>query len=282
MRPMQTLWAVAFSFGAVGCVSSVPPRELLDARAAYDRASQGPTAKINPAELHTAHDALTLAENSLQSHGDTEETRSLAYAAERQIQTAESHTREMQSTQQTDKLVAEINASAMAALGRANQQLATQQQRLQVESSRRQDAERRAAQAAADLVRVATVKEEPRGLVITLSGSVLFTSGKATLLPSAQAKLSEVANELTKQDPDSKIVVEGHTDSQGSDAFNRDLSQRRAENVREYLVSHGIAADRVTAKGFGPDRPVGDNNSPEGRANNRRVEIVIQPPSPGK
>ena len=117
-------------------------------------------------------------------------------------------------------------------------------------------------------------------MVITLSGSVLFASDKSDLLPAAQAKLNEVANALTKEDPTSKMVVEGHTDSQGTAAHNQDLSQRRAQSVRDYLVSRGIASDRVTAQGFGLTRSIADNNSPEGRANNRRVEIVVQPANP--
>ncbi len=277
MSSSRTIGQLLVLASMVGCVSSVPPQDLLDARNAYDRASRGPSAQLNPAELHTARDSLSAAERSLQANGDTEETRTLAYAAERQIQTVEARTREMQANQQREQLVAQMNASALAALGRANQQLATQEDRLQMEGARRQDAEQRAVLAAAALVRIASVKQESRGLVITLSGSVLFTSGQAILLPSAQAKLSEVAAALSKQDPQSKIVVEGHTDSQGPDAFNRDLSQRRAENVRDYLVSHGIAPERVMARGFGPDRPVADNASPEGRADNRRVEFVIQP-----
>jgi outer membrane protein OmpA-like peptidoglycan-associated protein len=131
-----------------------------------------------------------------------------------------------------------------------------------------------------DLARVASVKQEARGMVITLSGSVLFASAKAELLPSAQAKLSEVADALIKSDPDSKMVVEGHTDSQGPASFNQDLSQHRADAVRSYLTSHGVAPDRITAQGFGSSRPVADNNSAEGRANNRRVEIIVQPSSP--
>lgn len=113
-------------------------------------------------------------------------------------------------------------------------------------------------------------------MVITLSGSVLFASAKSDLLPAAELKLNEVADVLTQQDPDSRIVIEGHTDSQGKADRNQVLSQQRAESVRAYLVSRGIAADRVTATGYGPTRPVADNKSAEGRANNRRVEIVIQ------
>ena len=113
-------------------------------------------------------------------------------------------------------------------------------------------------------------------MVITLSGGVLFASAKAELLPEAVIKLNTVAEALTQQDPDSKMVVEGHTDSQGAAGYNQDLSQRRAEAVRAHLVSRGIAADRITAQGFGLTRPVADNTSTEGRANNRRVEIVVQ------
>jgi outer membrane protein OmpA-like peptidoglycan-associated protein len=116
-------------------------------------------------------------------------------------------------------------------------------------------------------------------MVITLSGGVLFASGKSELLPAAQLKLNSVADALMQQDPDSKMVVEGHTDSQGGDAYNQDLSQRRAQTVRDYLVSRGVAADRATAQGFGPSRSIADNKSAEGRANNRRVEIVVEPKS---
>jgi outer membrane protein OmpA-like peptidoglycan-associated protein len=82
---------------------------------------------------------------------------------------------------------------------------------------------------------------------------------------------------LTRQDAESKITVEGHTDSQGVASYNQDLSQRRAQSVRDYLVSRGIATDRITAQGFGLTRPIADNGSPEGRANNRRVEIIVLP-----
>ena len=114
-------------------------------------------------------------------------------------------------------------------------------------------------------------------MVITLNGSVLFTSAKWELLPAAQLKLNDVAKALTEQDPDSKMVVEGHTDSQGMAASNQELSQKRAQAVRDYLVSRGIAADRITAEGFGSTRGVAGNDTAEGRANNRRVEIVVKP-----
>jgi len=148
---------------------------------------------------------------------------------------------------------------------------------LELEKKQREEAEKRAAQANADLARIAAVKQEDRGTVITLSGSVLFASNKYELLPAAQAKLGQVAEALLANDPDSTFVVEGHTDSQGKAALNQTLSENRARAVRDYLVEHGVAADRITSTGLGPSRPVAENSSAEGRANNRRVEIVIQP-----
>ena len=133
-----------------------------------------------------------------------------------------------------------------------------------------------AREALAALSKLTAVKEEARGLVITLSGSVLFQSDQATLLPDAQARLGDVAAALLASD-DKQILIEGHTDSQGTEAHNRDLSLRRAEAVRGYLTSRGYDISRVRAVGIGESRPVSDNGTAEGRANNRRVEIILEP-----
>ena len=260
------------------------PQDLVAARGAYDRASHGPAAQLDPADLHVAKETLDLAEKSFADNGDTRETRDFAYTAERRTEIAESHARTMQFDQQKATIVAQMNAgqtaalrSTAAALGQANQQIASQGQQIMTEQQRRVEAEKRAAQLAADLASIASVKQEPRGMVITLSGSVLFASAKSDLLPAAETKLSDVAKALAQQDPTTRILVEGYTDSQGGASYNQGLSQRRADSVREYLVSHGLASSRVTAEGFGLAKPVADNASPEGRANNRRVEIVVQP-----
>lgn len=289
---MKTIHILGFfTLLGISACASVAPKELVSARAAYGRAAKGPAAALNPTDLHTAKESLDAAEVSFESEGDTQLTRDLGYVAERRTQTAEARARGMQTLALRDEVIARMHetteAQAQAAstqLGLANRQIASQGQALQsqgaalaTEVQRRQDAEKRAAQAAIDLAKFASVKQETRGMVITLSGAVLFLSGKADLLPAAQAKLNEVANALTKEDPNSKIIVEGHTDSQGSDASNQDLSERRARSVRDYLVSRGIAADRLTSQGFGSTHSIADNKSPEGRANNRRVEIVIPP-----
>ncbi len=284
---------LVLAISSVGCATAGPPADLVTARASYDRAQHGPAAKLNPADLHTAKNAMDAAERSFAEDGDTRETRDLAYVADRRARIAEvraSATRSSQDQQQTiDAMHAAETAQSKATsakLGAANQQLAAQGQAMQnkdqqlaAEREARAEAEKRAALAAADLARIASVKQEARGTVITLQGGVLFASAKADLLPSAQLKLNMVADALTQQDPDAKMVVEGHTDSQGGSGYNQELSQRRAQSVRDYLVSRGIAADRVTSQGFGSSRSIADNKSAEGRANNRRVEIVVEPKS---
>jgi outer membrane protein OmpA-like peptidoglycan-associated protein len=267
-----------------GCATVAAPADLVTARTTYNRVEQGAAAKYNPSDLHTAKLALDAAETSFTENGDTVETRDLAYTAERRAQIAEVRADATQSTENQQQTVNAMHAdqtaqvkSTSAKLGAANEQLALQGQALASEREARAAAEKRAAQSAADLAKFAAVKQEPRGMVITLSGSVLFASAKSELLPSAQLKLNSVADALIQQDPDSKMVVEGHTDSQGGDSYNQDLSQRRAQVVRDYLVSRGIASDRVSSQGFGSTRSVADNKSAEGRANNRRVEIVVAP-----
>ncbi|MBE0604510.1 MAG: OmpA family protein [Deltaproteobacteria bacterium] len=137
------------------------------------------------------------------------------------------------------------------------------------------DSEKRTADAMAELALLAAVKEEERGLVVTLSGGVLFRSGDSNLLSSAQVKLNQVADALLAIRA-RNLIVEGHTDSQGSTSYNQGLSRRRAEAVRDYLVQRGYPADRIQTRGMGEGNPIADNASPEGRANNRRVEIVME------
>ncbi len=272
---------------ATGCAAALPPQDLITARASFGKASQGPAATLAPADLHTASDALSVAEDAFKRDGDTASTRDLAYVADRRARIAEARGETLQSNQEAaattkrmhDAETAQL-ASTSGALGRANMQLTLQGQDLANETQRRQAADARAAKAAADLAAFASVKQEARGMVITLSGGVLFVTNKSDLLPTARAKLDHVAEALSTQDTDSKIRVEGYTDSQGTATYNMELSERRARSVMDYLVGHGIAADRVTSEGFGLNQPIADNASPEGRANNRRVEIVVTPAAP--
>src|SRR5947209_4887276 len=103
-----------------------------------------------------------------------------------------------------------------------------------------------------------------------------FETGKATILPDSETVLSEIAKML-QQNADVKVSVEGHTDNVGSAASNQALSEKRAQAVVAWLTSHGIAASRLAAKGWGSSKPVEDNTTEDGRAKNRRVELVKVP-----
>ena len=252
-----------------GCAGTTP-KELSDARDAYRGAAEGPAAKYNPAQLHTAREALTLAERTFEEEGDNTRTRDRAYVALRKAQLADTQARiDQHSTELGNRQAQQQDAQAQDLVQTRNQ--------LQAEAQRRTEAEARAARAAEELSKLAKVKQEQRGMVITLSGSVLFASDKAELLPAAQQRLSDVARALKEGNPEATIVVEGHTDAKGSETYNLDLSARRAEAVRRYLVSQGVPEQRVQAQGLGFARPVANNKTAEGRANNRRVEIVVQP-----
>jgi outer membrane protein OmpA-like peptidoglycan-associated protein len=117
------------------------------------------------------------------------------------------------------------------------------------------------------------LRETESGVVVTL-GDVLFSSGQAQLVEGGRSSLEEVVD-LLQTEPDKKIRVEGHTDSRGDAEANLQLSQQRAESVREALISLGVASDRVTASGMGEDFPISSNEDEEGRALNRRVDVIL-------
>ena len=269
---------------ASGCGAAAPPKELSDARAAYARAEKGPANALNPAQVHEAKLLLDDAEAAFEDKPTAPETIDKAYMALRKAELAAARAGEMKAEKAIADAELALGRNTKAELDAARKQLsaaerkaALSEQQLQQERKARLEAEKRAKEALENLAKVASVKQETRGTIITLSGSVLFASGKSALLPGAMASLDNVVTAL-QSTPGREVTVEGHTDSQGSRGLNMDLSQARAESVRSYLVNHGIAPDQVKARGLGPDRPVADNKTAEGRANNRRVEIIVSPP----
>ncbi|HMI87938.1 MAG TPA: OmpA family protein [Polyangiaceae bacterium] len=255
---------------------------MADARTAYQRASSGPAARENPAQVHVAEQALSVAEKTFDDEGDSDKARDRAYVAIRKAELAEVQAdiaqlaKQTAEAQQRSQLAnARTQEQMRNQLGNATAQLAAQRQELDTERQARAEAEKRAADTRAALERIAAVRSDNRGVIVTLPGGVLFASGKSELLGTAKTKLSEVATVLSK-DPNAKLTVEGYTDSRGSDQLNNELSEKRAEAVRSFLVSRGIAAANIVAEGHGKDKPIADNATAEGRANNRRVEIVVQ------
>lgn len=293
--------SVLASLGLAACAHQ-PSRELVDARRAYAHAEQSPAATEVPAELHKARMSLDKAESAF--HSESADERDLAYVAERKAQLAEVLANKSKHADQKEtaeaRLAREKDANRIqtkeelertkADLANAQNTADAQNQRANAADTKAAEADTKAAEAnkrAADadrqvkamqleLAKFAAVKEEPRGVVITLSGSVLFASDKALLLPEARTRLGQVSAALLET-KERRLTVEGYTDSQGKDAYNLDLSQRRADAVRTYLVSNGYPADLVVAHGSGKSMPIADNNTAEGRANNRRVEIIIAP-----
>jgi len=118
------------------------------------------------------------------------------------------------------------------------------------------------------------IVEIEKELTITALGDVLFEFGKADLSVEAINVLDKVVS-ILKDYPKSKISVEGHTDSKGSQKYNINLSQRRADSVARYFIEKGIPGDHIAAIGYGEDAPVAPNNTNEGRAKNRRVVIIL-------
>jgi outer membrane protein OmpA-like peptidoglycan-associated protein len=116
-------------------------------------------------------------------------------------------------------------------------------------------------------------RDTARGLVVNMS-DVLFDSGKYTLRPLAREKLSKISG-IVLAYPSLKLAVEGNTDSVGTESFNQELSEKRAEGVRSYLTQQGVPGTSTTATGFGKTRPIASNDTSEGRQQNRRVELIV-------
>lgn len=110
---------------------------------------------------------------------------------------------------------------------------------------------------------------------VALPSGILFDLGKDALKPSAKESLSKAA--LTLKDSQTNIIIQGHTDSTGSDAVNQPLSERRAQRVREYLVSQGVPGSKMTSVGYGSSRPAVPNDTEANRALNRRVQLELSP-----
>src|SRR6478736_4983476 len=282
--PMKiSIIALVTSFLSVtACAATTPSPELVGARQSYDQARTDPNAKLVPDSVLSVKQALDKAESVHEKSPQSDEDRSFTYVAQRRAEqslalgaNAKAKQDQIASTARYGQLQDSLRTSAVAQLGverNATNQLGTQLAQSQTGLA---EANARTARAMESLAKIAQVKEEARGMVITLSGQVLFVTGKSELLPSAQDQLSAVAKALQDQGELRPIVVEGYTDSVGSQSNNMKLSRDRAEAVRSFLLSKGLRSDKVTAVGKGTSSPVASNDTADGRANNRRVEIVV-------
>ncbi|MFH1380129.1 MAG: OmpA family protein [bacterium] len=129
-------------------------------------------------------------------------------------------------------------------------------------------------QQAKKIIKSGVIKEETRGLAVNFSSQVMFDIGKSTVKARALETLDELAT-LLNEYKENKLLIEGHTDSVGSSVMNQRLSEARAQAVSKYLIKNGVAEMRIETIGFGETKPIADNKSVEGKARNRRVEIII-------
>lgn len=127
-----------------------------------------------------------------------------------------------------------------------------------------------------DAIADANVERREESFIVMFPSDVLFDVGSAALAPGAYSRLDTVAESLMRY-PDTEVVIKGHTDSSGSETANLRLSEDRADSVRRYLVAEGVPSYRITAIGFGEAMAVATNSTPEGRQQNRRVEIEVRP-----
>jgi outer membrane protein OmpA-like peptidoglycan-associated protein len=229
-------------------------------------------------QLDTLRQSLE-AEAAARAQRDKQEQEAIAAALARRQQ-ADAEAAALRAQAENAVQQAQVaQAAAQQASAQAQQaQAAAQSAQTQLEDTRQKlaqsDAETRRLRIQNELSRIASTRSEQRGLIVTLNGGILFDTGKSALKPGAKSTLSKIAKQL-QTDPSLKIAVEGHTDNVGSTATNQSLSEKRANAVREYLVSAGISADHITATGKGEEAPIATNKTAAGRQQNRRVELVI-------
>lgn len=264
--------------------------ELEQARVDVQTLQQDPLAQQAASqELSNARSSLDAADTALKNH-DQKQVLHYAYLASQQAKTGEERIAEQRAKHEAAQGEADRNrvlleartheaeeATAEARAQTQQAQSATAEARTQTQQAEAAKQEALAAKAETeDMQRQLAdlqAKQTERGMVLTLS-DVLFDTGKATLKPGAESALDRVAQFMQKNDG-TKVIIEGHTDSQGSETYNQELSQRRAQAVSDALASRGVDRGRVGALGRGEALPVASNDTSAGRQQNRRVEIIF-------
>lgn len=262
---------LALALFAAGCASTPKADPEVTALRSKLTELQGNTqlAPYAPTAVADADRAVSAAEAAVSSKKDKGTVEQLTYLANSKIDVATAQAQQRLGEEQFKQLSDQRNqvlldarsqeaaaAKAAAASAKADAEAA----RAQAEMLRRQISELNA-------------KQTDRGLVVTL-GDVLFSTGKSDLKSGATANLNKLVAFL-KQYPERSVIIEGHTDSTGSDEINQKLSEQRANAVKAFLVSGGIDDTRISTAGKGKADPVADNKTASGRQQNRRVEIVI-------
>jgi outer membrane protein OmpA-like peptidoglycan-associated protein len=245
--------------------ASAPQRndQLEQARAEVQTLSADPLAQqAASGDVDAARASLNQADTAFQQKAPPEKVNQLAYLALRHAQAGEARISEARSRQEVARAQQDRDRILLQARERETQNAKTETAVAQTQLSA-------ARQELADL----QAKQTDRGLVLTL-GDVLFDTGRATLKPGADREMDRLAQAL-KDNSNTRVIIEGHTDSVGSDDYNMALSERRADAVADALRTRGVPSDRYEVKGLGKSFPVASNDTQAGRQQNRRVEIVF-------
>jgi outer membrane protein OmpA-like peptidoglycan-associated protein len=248
--------------------------EVNEARARIATLAQSPLAdQAAKQDLGAARSALAQAEQALEKGEDEEIVAHLAYLAERRAEIGIERVQEAEARQKIEKAESERDAVLLQArtteartaeaAAQASEQSALQS-RAELEELERQ-------------YQALAAKKTERGMVLTL-GDVLFDTDKATLKPGAMSEIERLANFL-KQNPETRVRIEGHTDSVGEEAYNEELSRERAQAVANALGGLGVSSERTEIVAKGEGFPVVSNSTSAGRQQNRRVEIVFSDPA---
>jgi outer membrane protein OmpA-like peptidoglycan-associated protein len=256
---------------AAGCATTPVHSDRLDeARAEVEKVSADPLAQQAAGkDVEEARKDLQRADAALQQRQPPQDIDHLAYLALRHAQSGEARIADARARQQVAQAQEERNRI----------QLQEREQEVNKARNAAENARNTAAAAQSELANARQelqdlqAKQTARGRVMTLS-DVLFDTGQATLKPGADRALDRLA-QFMKDSPGTDVLIEGHTDSVGTDDYNLGLSQRRAQAVADALSSRGVSGDRVQTKGLGKAYPVASNDTQAGRQQNRRVEIVF-------
>jgi outer membrane protein OmpA-like peptidoglycan-associated protein len=241
--------AVASAILLAAC-SSTPEQipELDAARASVPKLEASPRAGVAAANIAEARKALDRANALAEKDKDIDDIRYEANVASAQAQIAETKIDTVVAREEVEKGTAERQQVLLEARTRETERVQQELRDLQA-------------------------KQTERGMVLTL-GDVLFDTGKATLKPGAYTTIDRLAQVLNSS-RSSRVVIEGHTDSVGSDATNQALSEQRAQAVQSALLQRGVSGSQISSVGKGESTPVAGNDSASGRQANRRVELIF-------
>jgi len=281
MKQLYLAFAVVLTLSFIGACETKPPESglLTQARNAVSQAEADPNvAKYAPTELERARRLLVNAEGAAKEKGaDDKITAHYAYLATQMARISGQRAQEQVATARIKQ--GEVERQQILLAARENEAQNAQAAAAQARNEA-QNAQSQVAQAQAEAQRLAAQLENvqsaqtDRGTVLTLGGDVLFDTGRAELKPGAERSIQQIAAFLNEH-PERRVQIEGFTDSQGTDDFNLELSQKRSDSVAMAIIQRGIDAQRVRAMGYGEAYPKASNGSPGSRQLNRRVEIIV-------